>query len=96
MSSRDTRREDNQELFRMANARLSDVVYERVPEGTRLPFLCECADEFCDARVEIDQMQWQEVAARTNQFIMVAGHPRAEGEQVVGALDGYNLVQKPD
>ena len=27
---------------------------------------------------------------------MVSGHPRSEGEKVVGSLDGYDVVRKPD
>ena len=96
MGSRDTRREQNQKLFRTGNERLSDAVDEQFPDAETVPFLCECADEFCDGRVELDRPQWESVASKPNQFVMVPGHPRSEGEVVVGALDGYDVVQKPD
>jgi hypothetical protein len=79
----------------MGNTRLNDFVDQRVPEDAPLPFLCECADEGCDGRVEIARSQWQDVAARRNQFVMVGGHPRSEGELVIGAIDGYDIVRKP-
>lgn len=96
MSTRGTRRAENQKLFRMGNTRLNDVVDGRLPDDARLPFLCECADEGCNGRVEIPRSHWQDVAAHANQFVMVAGHPRSEGELVVGAIDGYDIVRKPD
>jgi hypothetical protein len=95
VASRDTRREQNQKLFRMGNERLSDVIDDRLPRAARVPFLCECADESCDGRVELDRGQWEIVAAKPNQFVMVPGHARSEGEIVVGALDGYDVVRKP-
>lgn len=80
----------------MGNTRLNDVVDSRVPDDATLPFLCECADEACNARVEIERSQWQEVAARAHHFVIVAGHPRIEGELVVGSIDGYDIVRKSD
>jgi hypothetical protein len=94
--SRDSRRTQNQKLFRIGNERLHDAVQERVPEAARVPFLCECADESCNGRVEIDRSQWEDVAARPNHYIMVAGHPQSEGEQIVRELGGYQVVRKPN
>jgi hypothetical protein len=96
MTSRDTRREENQKLFRMGNERLHDVVEGLVNEGTPVPFLCECAAEHCDGRVEVQLAEWEAVAARPNHYLMVSGHPRSEGEQMVGSVGEYNVVRKPD
>lgn len=97
VASRDTRREQNQKLFRMGNERLSAAVNEQaVPETASVPFLCECADEFCDGKVELDRRQWESIASNPNEYVMVPGHPRSEGEVVVGALDGYDVVRKPE
>ena len=96
MGSRDSRRTENQELFRIGNARLIDVVDARVPADAPLPFLCECAEEGCNARVEIDRLQWQDISSRANHFVLVAGHPRADGELVVEAIGDYEVVRKPD
>ena len=96
MGSRDTRREQNQKLFRTGNERLSDALGGRLPEAARVPFLCECADEFCDARVEVTLPEWETVASEPNHFVMVPGHLRSEGEVVVGALEAYDVVRKPE
>jgi hypothetical protein len=95
MAARDTRREENQKLFRFGNERLHSAVNARVPDGGRVPFLCECADEFCDARVELALVQWEGIASEPQHYVMVSGHPRSEGEKVVGTLDGYDVVRKP-
>jgi hypothetical protein len=96
VANRDTRRERNQELFRVGNERLVAAIGERIPETANIPFLCECADDRCDGRVEIRRDEWEQIASTPNQFVMVPGHLRSEGEIVVGALDGYDVVQKPD
>jgi hypothetical protein len=79
----------------MGNERLTDVLGDRLPQAATMPFLCECADESCDGRVELDRAQWKTVASTPNRFVMVPGHARSEGEIVVGALNGYDVVQKP-
>jgi hypothetical protein len=98
VASRDTRREQNEKVFRMGNERLSDAVEEhkKVPETAKVPFLCECADEFCDGRVELERSQWKSIASNPNEFLMLPGHLRSEGEVVVGEFDGYEIVRKPD
>ena len=95
--SRDTRREENQKLFRVGNERLRAVVHDQKPAATdgRIPFLCECADEFCNGRVELRLEDWESVVRRPKHYVMVAGHPRSEGEKVVGMVEGYDVVRKP-
>jgi len=95
VGSRETRREANQKLFRLGNERLRVAVSERVPDTGRIPFLCECADEYCDERVELRLQEWESIAAEPNHYLMVAGHPRSEGEKVVRMIEGYDVVEKP-
>jgi hypothetical protein len=80
----------------MGNERLQRAVAEKVPDEGRVPFLCECADEFCNGRVELPIDDWVGIARRPHHFVMVSGHPRSEGEKVVAELDGYDVVRKPD
>jgi hypothetical protein len=96
VTSRDTRREENQKLFRTGNERLRDLVESHVNDSTPVPFLCECAAEHCDGRVEVRLTEWEAVASRPNHYLMVSGHPRSEGEQIVGSVGEYDVVQKPD
>jgi hypothetical protein len=95
MRTRDTRREENQKLFRRGNERLHSAVRHQVSDDSRVPFLCECADEFCDGRVELGIEDWEKIAREPKQYVMVAGHPKSEGEKVVGMIEGYDVVRKP-
>jgi hypothetical protein len=95
MSSRDTRREENQKLFRKGNEGLHELVENHVNDWTPVPFLCECASEDCEGRVEVQLAEWEAIASKPNHFLMVAGHQRSEGEQVVGSVGEYDVVQKP-
>lgn len=94
--TRGTRREQNQELFRTGNQRLSSALGNRLPREAAVPFLCECADEFCNARVELGLAEWETITEQPNHFVIVPGHLRSEGEVVVGAIKGYDIVQKPE
>jgi hypothetical protein len=95
VASRDSRRAQNQKLFRLGNERLSDAVGAQFPDAATVPFLCECSDEFCDGRVTLNREQWESVASQPNHYVIVPGHQRSEGEVVVGAVDGYEFVRKP-
>lgn len=95
VSSRDSRREENQKVSRRANERLLAVVGEGARSGGVVPFLCECAADYCDGRVEVALQVWESVTAKPNHFIMVAGHERSEGEHIVSQLGDYEIVEKP-
>jgi hypothetical protein len=61
-----------------------------------VPFLCECADDDCIGEVSITLAEWESVAARPNHYVMLAGHQRSEGEQIVDTLGDYEIARKPD
>jgi hypothetical protein len=96
MPPRETRREHNQLRFREANERLHDAVADHGRALRRVPFLCECADDDCADRVEVEIADWEAVASQPNQFLMVRGHQRSEGEEVIGTLGEYDVARKPD
>ena len=93
---RDTRREENQKLFRRGNESLHDAAVDSGYETEPVPFLCECADEDCLGRVEVTPSQWEVVANEPNHYLMIAGHPRSEGEEAVGSIGEYEVGRKPD
>ena len=92
--SRDTRREENQKLFRKGNESLHNAALDA--ELALVPFLCECADIDCMGVVDVAPNEWDAVAAKENHFLMIAGHQRSEGEEVVGSLREYEIALKPD
>ena len=79
----------------MGNERLRTAVNDQVPDDLRVPFLCECADEFCNGRVELRIADWEGVARQRHHYVIVTGHLRSNGEEVVGTLAGYEIVRKP-
>ncbi|CAN5267783.1 hypothetical protein BH18ACT14_BH18ACT14_01350 [soil metagenome] len=96
MASRENRRERNQELFRLGNERLHEVVENQVPEESLVPFLCECADDDCFEQVSVTLEEWEAVASDPNNFLMLAGHQRNDGEYVVASLLHYEIARKPE
>ena len=93
--NRDTRREKNQKLFRHGNESLHDAAVGAGYETSLVPFLCECADDVCYDRVELTPIQWEDVTAKPNHYVMIAGHLRSEGEEVVGSVREYEIARKP-
>ena len=93
--SRESRREHNEKRFREGNERLHDVVADQVPDDGLVPFLCECADDDCFGTVQVSLRDWEAVAAQEGDFLMIAGHQRSEGEQVVGSVQEYEIAHKP-
>jgi hypothetical protein len=91
---RDTRREENEKTFRGGNAVLRDAA-KKIGLKTDVPFMCECASIDCHGQVEVTIREWEAVAARPNHFLMIAGHQRSEGEEVVGSLREYEIARKP-
>jgi hypothetical protein len=91
-----TPREQTQLRFRKANERLLAAVANGGSGPRRVPFLCECADEDCHGRVEVDVTDWEDVASQHNLFLMEAGHQRSEDEEVVGRVGEYEVARKPE
>jgi hypothetical protein len=82
-------------MFRRGNESLYAAAVD-ARETSRVPFLCECADEDCLGRVEVTTSQWEAVANEPNHYLMIAGHPRSEGEDAVGSIGEYEIARKPD
>jgi len=95
MMNRDARLEENQHVFRNANERLSGVVEAGVVSADPVPFLCECADEECMGRVDLTLDEYRELRSHERQFVMLHGHARTEGEEIVAERNGYDITKKP-
>jgi hypothetical protein len=94
MPSRDDRMRENEEAFRAANNGLRRQVEHLVEDGGRIPFLCECLDELCLARVEMTLQQYELVRASDDTFAVAPGHAAPSGEAVVSEEDGFHVVRK--
>jgi hypothetical protein len=91
---RDTRREENQKMFRGGNAALRDAA-KKIGHESAVPFMCECASVDCRSQVEVTAREWEAVAARPNHYLMILGHERSEGEEIAGHLGEYQVARKP-
>jgi hypothetical protein len=92
---RDSRREENQKLFRRGNESLHDAALNIGLATTPVPFLCECANEDCRGQVEVTPEEWESVSSRPNHYLMLRGHLRSKGEEVVGSIREYEIALKP-
>ena len=84
----------NDSIFRAANEGISAVA-----AGTsisRIPCVCECADETCRQLVPLTRAEYESIRADPTLFLNVPGHvASAQGAaRVVEARDGYDVVQK--
>jgi hypothetical protein len=94
MGNREERLIQNEETIRSANEVLAGAAEQSARNASKIPFLCECADDLCLSRVELAQTEYERVRAHTDRFVIIAGHLQAEGEHVVGMLGPYELVEK--
>ena len=96
MPGRAERRAEIQYRFNNANNRLRDLVEERVRPDQGIPFLCECADDGCLARVELELSEFEYLHENADVFVIVPGHPRIEDEVVLYREDRFEQVGKRD
>jgi hypothetical protein len=95
MANRIERRAENQFRFNDANERLREIVHDQVSPGQTIPFLCECADDTCLARVDLKLEEYESLHQDPGVFVIVPGHPRVNGEVVLQRQAGFEQVQKP-
>jgi hypothetical protein len=94
MAGRDSRLRENQELFRTGNERIGDVARGSGADGVAIPFLCECAADACLGRIELTFTEYEGVRSGPDQFVILPGHPRIEGELVLEDNGRFQIVRK--
>ena len=94
MSLQADRMRENEELFRLANERLREHVADVASVDSVVPFLCECSDELCMARMEMRIDEYRRLRADADTFAVVPGHAAEEGEVVVRELETFHVVRK--
>jgi len=95
-TSRQDRFIENEKLFRTANERLAQRVEDLVAPGQFIPFLCECIDDTCMARIELRPEEYEEVRSDDEHFVIAPGHARLDGERIVEEEDRFSIVTKED
>jgi hypothetical protein len=92
MTAREQRNNQTQHMFRAANERMHETIDGQVPNGTLIPFLCECADTECLGRITMDASDYEGIHIDRDLYIVLRDHPSVDGENVVGREDGYYIV----
>ena len=85
----------NQFVFRFANRRLQEVVNGRGDPRALIPFLCECADGDCRARLEATHSEFDVIHADELRFFVLPGHLRAHGQRILDANERFEIVELP-
>lgn len=88
------RMRENEELFRTLNERLVEQVADTLEDDRVVPFLCECADDLCMARMEMTLDEFKQLRAEDGTFGVLPGHAFDEGEVVVREVGPYHVVRK--
>ena len=93
MTSREKRLTENQRAFRIGNERLRGAL-ETTARDERIPFLCECMDDRCMARVDLTLEEYGGVRRHENRFVILRDHPTLPGERVLQENGHYQVVEK--
>jgi hypothetical protein len=84
---------ENQRAFRIGNERLRGALEARVG-GESVPFLCECIDDTCLARVDLTLKEYDGIRSYENRFVIVPNHPTLPGDRIVEENSSYQIVEK--
>jgi hypothetical protein len=95
-TARQDRFVENEKLFRTANEGLRERVEGIVEPDQSIPFLCECIDETCMARIELTPREYEVARSDEEWFVIARGHPLLDGERIVEEEDHYLIVTKED
>jgi hypothetical protein len=92
MDERSARLAKNEAIFRAGNESIDKAAGGRVEKA---PYLCECGEKSCLARVELTPSEYGAVRAHAARFFVVPGHEDlTAGEVVVGEHDRFTVVEK--
>jgi hypothetical protein len=80
----------NQSLFRDVNERIEAIS----PTSSFVSFVCECADESCDAQLPLTLEEYEHLRSRPNWFVVLPGHNLVDVEVIDVASDRYFIVSK--
>jgi hypothetical protein len=92
MDERSARLAKNEAIFRAGNESIDKAVGRRVEKA---PYLCECGEKSCLARVALTPAEYGAVRSHPARFFVVPGHEDlTAGEVVVEQHDRFTVVEK--
>jgi hypothetical protein len=82
----------NEAIFRAGNDSIDKAAGGRVEKA---PYLCECGEKSCLARVALTPAEYKAVRSHPARFFVVPGHEDlTAGEVVVEQHDRFTIVEK--
>jgi hypothetical protein len=93
LDSRDKHLAETRRAFRIGNERLRGAVEARAG-GEPIPFLCECTDDTCMARVDLMLDEYVSIRRHENRFVILRDHPTLPGERIVEENGFHQVVEK--
>jgi hypothetical protein len=69
---------ETEDVFRSANGRIAEKAAE-LAWGDPIPFLCECSDIRCFARLQLTLEEYGSVRAEAGQYLIKPGHQLSGG-----------------
>jgi hypothetical protein len=81
-----------EDVFREANERIAEKALELDLEQP-IPFLCECSDRRCFARLFLGLAEYEEARADPERYLTIPGHEIA-GAMVIASEDRFALAEK--
>jgi hypothetical protein len=92
MDERSARLAKNETIFRAGNESIDKAAGGRVEKA---PYLCECGETSCLARVELTPAEYEAVRTHPARFFVLSGHEDlTAGEVVVEQHDRFTVVEK--
>lgn len=81
-----------EEIFRSANDQIAQMALEH---GWRfpVPFLCECSDQGCFARIEIALEEYEEIRSHPQRYLTLPGH-EVEGASLFEHDKRFSFAEK--
>ena len=93
MDERARRIAENEILFREVNERVQELD-ARFTSPSTFEIVCECGEDTCFERIEIERGEYEAVRAAGVLFAVVPGHEAEDVERVVEQQDSYKVVEK--
>jgi hypothetical protein len=83
---------ETENVFREANESIAAKARELRMEPP-IPFLCECSDQHCFARISLTIDEYDEARARPQRYLTTLGH-RVDGASIIAQDEHFALAEK--
>ena len=84
----------NESLFREVNQNIDQLQEQHGDTTTEPVFVCECANEDCTERLNVDQETYRRVRLEPRRFLVLPGHQDPQLERVIETHPDYLIVEK--